>query len=151
MTDAPLQTLPVDLDELCIALEAEASDLRWFLDLRSGEVLLVSREYEPAEHEGLTVDDIEGAPERFRRVPPGKPEDAVDDMKAFAGQLADAQLRESLQLALSAPRPERRFRAVLGWLPEQQQRWHDFRQARCTRRALAWLASQGLAPAGRAA
>lgn len=151
MTDAPLQTLPVDLGELCIALEAEAADLRWYLDLGSGDVILVNREYEPGDHGGLSVDDIEGDPRRFRRVPPGNPQDTVDDMKAFAAQLDDAQLKESLELALSAPRPDRRFRAVLGWLPEQQDRWHLFRQARCTRRALAWLAQQGIAPVERAA
>lgn len=151
MTDAPLQTLPVDLEELCIALEAEAGDLRWYLDVASGDVILVTREYEPAEHGGLTVVEIESDPTRFRRIPGGNPQDAIDDMKAFAGQLKDAQLKESLDLALSAPRPDRRFRAVLGWLPEQQQLWHDFRQARCVRRALGWLASQGIAPAERAA
>jgi hypothetical protein len=151
MTDAPLQTLPVDLEELCIALEAEPGDLRWYLDLSSGDVILLSREYEPAEHGGLTIDEIEGTPSRFRRIPPGNPQDAVEDMKAFADQLSDAQLKESLMLALSAPRPERRFRAVLGWLPEQQQQWHDFRQARCAQRARAWLASQGIAVKERAA
>lgn len=151
MTDAPLQTLPVDLEELCIALEAEAGDLRWYLDVGSGDVILVTREYEPAEHGGLTVDDIEGAPARFRRIPPGNPQDTVDDMQAFAAQLSDAQLKESLALALSAPRPDRRFRAVLGWLPEQQQHWHDFRHARCARRARAWLESQGIAAGERAA
>jgi hypothetical protein len=151
MSDASLQQLPVEIEELCVALEAEAGDLRWYLDLGSGEVILVTREYEPAEHGGLTVDDIEGQPARFRRIPSGNPQEMVDDMQAFAGQLADRQLKESLELALSAPRPDRRFRAVLGWLPEQQQAWRDFRQARCMRRALAWLAAQGFAPAVRAA
>ncbi|GMU62403.1 MAG: hypothetical protein AMXMBFR34_41660 [Myxococcaceae bacterium] len=151
MSDAPLQPLPVDLEELCIALEAEAGDLRWYLDLASGDVILVTHEYEAAEHAGLTVDEIEGTPSRFRRIPPGDPAHAVDDMKAFAAQLSDTQLKESLELALSAPRPDRRFRAVLGWLPDQQQHWHDFRHARCARRARAWLAAQGIAPADRAA
>jgi len=151
MSDSPLQPLPVDVEELCVALEAEASDLRWYLDLSSGDVILVTHEYEPAEHGGLTVDEIEGQPARFRRIPSGDPQATVDDMKAFAQQLGDAQLKESLELALSAPRPDRRFRAVLGWLPEQQQLWHDFRQARCKRRAKAWLEAQGIAPVERAA
>jgi hypothetical protein len=151
MSGTPLQPLPVDLEDLCIALEAEAGDLSWYLDLATGDVILVTHEYEPAEHGGLTVGEIEATPTRFRRIPPGDPHQIVEDMKAFAAQLADSQLKESLELALTAPRPDRRFRAVLGWLPEQQQHWHDFRQARCAHRARAWLAEQGIRPVDRAA
>lgn len=146
MADAPLKRLPVDVSELCIALDAEPGDIRWYLDLGTGEVLLVTREYRPADHDGLTVGDIDGAPERFLRVP-GCAGNGLDDMRAFAFEVADERLRESLLLALEAPRPDRRFRAVLGWLPEQQQCWHDFRQARAARRALAWLESLGFTPA----
>ncbi len=137
--------LPVDLAELCLALEAEAGDWRWYLDTQSGDVILVTHEYEPSDYGGVTAEEIESTPSRFRRVPVGDPQAGVDDMLAFAGQLGDDRLRESLQLALSAPRPDRRFRAVLGWLPSEQDRWHAFRQSRCEERAHEWLRSQGIA------
>jgi hypothetical protein len=151
VTSLPKRELPVDLEELCIALEAEAADLRWFLDCQTGAVLLVTHEYEPAENGGLTVTDIETDPLRFVRVPGGDPQHALDDMTAFAHQLADGQLKESLELALSAPRPEKRFKTALSWLPEQQERWHQFRLARCRERAEAWLARQGIVPVAAAA
>jgi hypothetical protein len=139
--------LPVDLAELCIALaaEGEASELKWFLDRDSGKVILVSREYDAAEWGGLTVQDIEGNPGRFTPVPAAEPRLQLDDMKAFLAGLSDVRLKESLEIALSAPRPERRFRAVLGWLPDELERWHAFRQHRCEARATAWLASVGVA------
>lgn len=143
--------LPVDIEELCIALEADSSDLRWFLDLDTGDVILVTEEYDPAEHDGLSVQEVEADGNRFRRVPAGNPVESVGDMKAFAADIGDAQLKESLELALTAPRPDRRFRAVLGWLPEMQDRWHQFRLQRCRARAHAWLTSLGIEASSRAA
>lgn len=149
--DARGKPLAVDLAELSIALEAEASDLTWYLDLDTGDVILVTREYEAADYGGLLVEDIVGAPERFLRVPSGDPQSSVKDMLAYASQIADRQLKESLELALSAPRPDRRFRAVLGWLPAEQERWHEFRASRCEQRARGWLASLGIEPRPRPA
>jgi len=139
------------MSELCIALEAEAVELRWFLDLSTGDVILVNDEYVPEENDGLSVDDLEQNAQRFRQVPAADPADTVSDMQAFAGGLGDVRLKESLELALSAPRPERRFRAALGWLPDELERWHSFRQGRCEGRARAWLESLAIAPTAREA
>jgi len=141
------RALPVDLVELSIALEAEAdasAELRWFFDLDSGAVILVSREYDPAEWGGLSAQDLENTPARFKPVPPADPQHALADMSAFVAALTDSRLKESIELALSAPRPERRFRAVLGWLPEELEKWRAFRQQRAEARALTWLASLGV-------
>ncbi|MCU0698264.1 MAG: UPF0158 family protein [Myxococcaceae bacterium] len=140
------QPLAVDLTELCIALsaEGETTGLKWFLDRDSGRVILVSREYDPGEWGGLSVQDIEGTPARFTPVPAADPTLHLDDMKAYVAGLSDVRLRESLEIALSGPRPERRFRAVLGWLPDELERWHTFRQQRSEARALAWLDSVGV-------
>ena len=51
--------LPVDMSELCIALEAEPAELRWFLDTSNGDVILVNDEYVPEENDGLSVLDLE--------------------------------------------------------------------------------------------
>ncbi len=143
-------TLPVDMSELCIALEAEPAELRWFLDVSNGDVILVNDEFVPEENDGLSVQDLEQNAERFRQVPPSNPADVVGDMVAFAAQLTDERLKESLELALSAPRPERRFRAALGWLPDELERWHSFRQGRCEGRATQWLQSLGITASHRA-
>ena len=136
--------LPVDLVDLCIALESEAADYRWYFDLDTGETILLGPEYDPEEHGGLTRDDIKGRPQRFHRVPSETPAQALLDMKSFADQLNDGRLKESLMLALAAPRPEKRFRAVLSWLPDELERWHRFRQALLSERALNWLEALGV-------
>jgi hypothetical protein len=149
VTNVELKDLAVDLSELCVALEPEASDLLWFLDVTTGELLLVNDEYDPGEHAGLEVVDIETDPVRFRRVPPGSPDEPLKDMQGFAAQLTDATLRESLDLALLAPRPERRFKSVMTHLPDVQHAWHAFRQKRMETRARAWLQSLGILPSSR--
>lgn len=151
MTAPNSRALPVDLEELSLALEAETADLRWYLDTLSGDVILVTPEYEPAENDGLTVQEIESSPSRFVRVPASNPANAVEDMKAFVASLGDPQLQESLQLALSASRPEKRFKTALSWLPERQQQWHAFYRQACRQRAIEWLAELGIAASVRAA
>lgn len=150
VTSVPNRELPVDVEELCIALASEGSDLRWFLDTQTGDVVLVSHEYDPADNAGLTAEEIEGDALRFVPVPVGDPGQVVEDMAAFTGQLGDGQLKESLELALSAPRPEKRFKTTLSWLPETQQRWRSFRLGRCRDRAVAWLADLGIVAIARA-
>ncbi len=137
------------MSELCIAVEAEPADLKWYLDLTNGNVILVSHEYSASENGGITAVQLEQTADRFTLVPAATAADGVSDMTAFAAQLTDLRLKESLDLALSAPKPERRFRAALGWLPEELERWHSFRQSRCEQRARVWLTSIGIAPGQR--
>jgi hypothetical protein len=136
----------VDLAELCIALKTEAAVLPWYLDLRTGEVLLLTPEYEPAEHGGLTAAQVAADPVRFRRVPGASALDAMADMQAFSLHLTDLVLKESLELALVALRPERRFRSALSWLPDTLTAWQRFRQERAEARARRWLGTLGVAP-----
>lgn len=146
MTNVELRQLPVDLAELCIALEAKASEFRWFLDVETGLVLLVTDEFDPGEHDGLTAHEIESNPARFRRVPAGSRHEELGDMQAFASQHPDLKLKESLELALEATRPDRRFRAVLDWVPAEREAWRTYRRARAEHRARTWLESLGYTP-----
>lgn len=138
--------MTIDLSDVCIALSGEGGALRWFLDTQTGAALLLNSEYDPGENDGLTAAQIEGDGKRFKRIPPADPSQTLGDMASFTAQTADARLKESLELALEAPHPERRFRAVLGWLPDEQARWHAWRQAQLEVRARKWLETVGLSP-----
>lgn len=146
MTDAVYRHLPVDLTELCIALKTEASELRWYLDVTTGELLLVTHEYEPDDHGGLTVAEIKSTPSRFVEVPAAAEDESLGDMRAFVAEVLDPRLQESLELALTGVRPERRFKATLNWIPGLVDHWHTFSQGRMEARALAWLHSLGYKP-----
>jgi len=143
VTDVAYRHLPVDLTELCIALRTEASELRWYLDVTTGELLLVTHEYEPDDHGGLTVAEIRATPTRFVEVPAAAEDETLGDMWAFVAEVQDPKLKESLELALAGVRPERRFKATLNWIPGLVDHWHSFSQGRIEARALAWLHSLG--------
>lgn len=136
--------LPVDLDELCIALESVMGELRWYFDRDSGRTLLVNREYDPVADEGPSRAEIESQPERFIPVPGLRTDELLEDMRAFIGTVGESTLRESLELTLLAPKPERRFKSVLGYVPDVRQRWFQFKRQRLESRARAWLSSIGV-------
>lgn len=145
MRTPPLRSLAVDLEELTLAFEAEAADVRWFLDLQTGAVILVTAQFDPAEA-GVTVEQLETDAARFMRVPEVDPEHLIEDMGVWATTVEDVTLRESLLIAMSAPRAEKRFKTALSWLPEQQAKWHLWRAERCAERMKNWLAEHGLHP-----
>ncbi|MBX7097528.1 MAG: UPF0158 family protein [Myxococcaceae bacterium] len=142
--DESLRWLPIDLGDVCIALSPEGAHDRWYIDLHTGETLLLNAEYDPQEHGGVTARQLESDEARFRRIPPAEAHQSVEDMSAYAESCRDETLKESLQLALQAPGPEKRFRSVLGWLPDALHGWHQFRQRKLEQRAKAYLASLGL-------
>ncbi len=140
-----MKRLKVDLDDLCIAIETSpGDDMRWYLDAESGSTILVTREYDPVEDDGPTLEEIESHPDRYLPVPPTPSHEAFRDMEAFVAGLSDERLKESLELALGAPRPFRRFKSVLDHLPDQRQAWFEFRRQRMVARARRWLANQGI-------
>ncbi len=120
--------------------------MRWYLDVQTGSTVLLNAEYDPGQNNGLTALEVEADAARFKPIPSGDVHLTLTDMASFAAQTGDAKLRESLELALAAPHPERRFRAVLGWLPEEQARWHSYRQGQLEQRARTWLKKLGLEP-----
>lgn len=142
--DDSLRQLPVDLGDVCIALSPEGVHDRWYLDLQTGETLLVNAEYDAMEHGGIPATVVESEGARFRRIPPAAENEGLGDMRAFAASRDDVTLQGSLELALQAPQPEKRFRSVLGWLPDALADWHHFRQRRLEERARAWLKSLGV-------
>jgi hypothetical protein len=136
--------LTIDLADVCIALSGEGGALPWFLDTQTGAALLLNAEYDPGENDGITAHDVTSDPARFKPIPPADPKQTLIDMASFAALTVDSKLKDSLLLALAAPHPERRFRAVLGWLPEELHRWHTWHKAQLEERARAWLNSLGL-------
>ncbi|MBI3183730.1 MAG: hypothetical protein HYZ28_16455 [Myxococcales bacterium] len=140
-----MKQLQIDLEDLCIAMDrVPGPDLRWYLDAQTGKTILVTSEYDPAEVDGPSLDEISSLPERYLAVPPAEERHLLEDMQAFARALPDVRLRESLEIALSGPRPHRRFKNVLEHLPEELKAWQAFKRARLLARAREWLSGKGI-------
>lgn len=143
-----MKKLPVDLDELVLALESNDSgcDLGayWF-DTWTGDVLFVSSDLE--EDEELRDQIAEDAPGRFVRV------DSIDSragfrmMEDFVRTLPTGQVRETLEFSLRGPRPFRQFKDSLND-KKVRERWFAFRREAVRRSAIAWLAELGIEAEG---
>jgi len=136
--------LPVDLQDLALALEDHEPGHTWFLDLQTGEVFLVTDDELGDEDLPVPRDELES--DRFEAVEPEETRLAYREMVEFAETVRQPRLRERLADALAGKGAFGRFKRVLADHPEQRERWFTFRNARLEARAREWLESIGVVP-----
>jgi hypothetical protein len=137
--------LPIDFEDLRIAFEDHGYESSWVLDTATGEVILLS---DSVEVEDLPAprEEIENDSNRFLPIEPRDSHEGWLDMEDFIATVADAHLRELLDLAVAGKGAFRRFKDVLGRAPEERQRWFRFQSERLDRVAREWLAENGIEP-----
>jgi predicted nucleotidyltransferase len=139
---AMLDIQAVDLRALAEALEDHSPETIWWFDPRAGGVEPhadpLDADFEAAEHpsdRGLI------------RIEPIPSREAYRDMEDFIGRLRDPRVRELLDRAIAGRGAFRRFKDALLDFPDLRQNWFAFHDARMERRAIEWLAGQGLVEA----
>ncbi len=70
--------------------------------------------------------------------------EAYGDMEVFIGRVRDPRARDLLERAIAGRGAFRRFKDTLLEFPALRQAWFAFHDARMQRRAIRWLADQGL-------
>ena len=137
-----MKKLPVDLDELALALETNDSgyDLAsyWF-DTGTGDVLFVSTDLE--EDQELRDQIGEDASGRFVRIGSIDSRAGFRMMEDFVRTLPASRVRDKLESSLHGPRPFRRFEDSVNDEDVREQ-WHAFRDEAVRRSAIAWLATE---------
>lgn len=128
----------VDLDDLTDAFADASPALNYFVDLETGEVLLVSETLGFIEA-GQQRFEMELSPGRFLEVPVERALLYEDDLMLFLERVADAQLAGSLEGALERADPADRVAALLAPHAEIAAAWTAFRHAQVRGRATAWL------------
>ena len=163
--------LKIDLSDLELAFENSGFELMYYLDLESGEVLLVTDEMrsafeeisEVAETDGIefaealahsdlpawekeAMAQVAAVKERYGTtvidVPQDESSDAFHDMQEFAESVRDPGTQDRLLRALSGGRPFRRFKDAIAAYPQEQERWYAFRDGRVRQRVLDWLEAE---------
>jgi hypothetical protein len=143
------RAVPIDLDEVCAALDDGSWEHAYSLDTHTGEVLLISELWDPDEARRQLA-AVEAAPAgRYLEVPRPDSRAGYRDMEAFIATVADERVQDVLEVAIQGKGAFRRFKDVLGRYPAEQTRWFAFRAARLEARARAWLAAEGLESGGR--
>ena len=128
--------VPLDWDELELALEMRSDEWASYLDVRTGEIR-VSR-IDPfggeREDQELTDEEVEASVEYAW-------------MAAFADAVPDARVRRALQQTLGGGRPFRRFKDALAAAhPREREEWFAFRGERLRDAVREWLADHNIEP-----
>jgi Uncharacterised protein family (UPF0158)/Nucleotidyltransferase domain len=129
----------VRLRSLAEALEDHSPETSWWFDPSTGDSAPYldpdSIDVEEAEHpEGRGLICIDPIPSR----------EAYEDMADFIGRVRDPRTRDLLERAIAGRGAFRRFKDALYEFPDLRQAWFAFHDTRMGRRAIEWLAGQGL-------
>ena len=160
--NTPLRPLPVDLDELALALTSHIGEYGYYFDLQTGDVLYLPRgldDYTGASESELAMAFDFGAPElltdalrvvseprRFVFIRARPSWQSYNLMEDFIATFPPGRLRDALERAISGRKPFRRFKDVLLDYPKERQAWFDFQNEHQRQWAREWLMEQGIRP-----
>jgi len=159
LAQAPaLRGIPMDLDDLSLALEGDPLLTGGRIDLRTGDVQQIGPLYEsdffdeigePDDGEADWADDAEvgEADDRWLRFDSLGSRPGFRDMAEFLETVADERLATRLDRALGGRGAFRRFKDELADVPDELARFYRFTDDRRRGRARHWLAEWGLRPA----
>lgn len=130
----------VDLGMICHALEDRSFEHRWWLDPKTGEIELRSDSYEEEEEEDEQALEEAG----WLLIEPIDSREAYEDLADFVDRVRDPRARNLLERAITGRGAFRRFKDTLFDFPELRALWFRFHDVRMERRAIEWLADEGL-------
>jgi hypothetical protein len=128
----------VDLELLIEAFEDASAGLNYYVDLETGDVMLVSDTLGFIEA-GQQRFEMELTPGRYLAVPEKQSIDFDDDLEAFLERLDDDELARTLEHALDALNPSKSIDAILSQHEEIAADWKRFQRVRVRERAMDWL------------
>lgn len=142
--------VPVDWDDLELALMWRSDETLSVLDLRTGEVrrCRLSRFADEVEDYELSEDEVDtGEAEGYLvRIEPLESSVEYGWMAEFAASVTDSRLRDRLEVALDGRGAFRRFKDVLAQHPAERERWFGFRDARVRVVMREWLEDHDIEP-----
>jgi predicted nucleotidyltransferase len=155
-----MKRLKVDLLRLMSAFEDASWETSYYLDLETGEVIMLTSDElgyvdEPPDWplSEWEQDMVKLAEEiwrddgkRYLGVPEGDSHQAYRTMEDFIATVKDEHLRELLWVAIRGRGAFRRFKDVLYDYPRERERWFTFSDTQMRGRVLDWLESEGIEP-----
>lgn len=138
-----LELSQLDLEEIATALSDQTDvDHRWLIDPATGQVSFWTSDTGLDGENPVDLEDVDLTP-----IDPLPSYVWYRDMADFADRLSDDAAGRRLARAIAGKGAFRRFKdALYEEHPELLPAWHAFREARATRRAVEWLADEGLVP-----
>ena len=149
------KVLPIDMRELCWALDDSSLMIDRYIDLETGDIVELS-EYddidldengEEDELEDTVGEMIDENPDRFAYIDPLPSFESYRHMEDFIRSVKDPHLKDLLAVAIDGKGAFRRFKDVLFGYPEEEERWFEFKNERMLDVAMDFLDSIDVEPA----
>lgn len=140
-----MKKIKANLQDLIDAFGSCSFEQEYYLDIRTGEVILLIDEKLTGEDESEIREKIKaGYNKRYFRFPDASSREGYQDMAAFTEELKDEDLKEKLQIALDGKGAFRRFKDVVLRYPEKREEWFKFKDNRIKERLMEWMKENGL-------
>ena len=131
----------VGVESLLMALEDHDPGHSYFLELSTGEVLMIMDDMDLEEE---LYEKMEVNPEDYAEIEPIPSHEAFQIMANYVETLKDDRVAKSLSKALSHRHPFRSFKDVLLDHPEIREKWFQYHDARLMQLAQEWLEENGI-------
>jgi hypothetical protein len=140
--------VPVNWDDLEMALTSNPGEWSFYLDLRTGEVPMVPVDRLGEDDDWPSEEDLDDALAggHLIHVEPLGSRIEYGWMAEFAETVGDARLRDRLDVALDGHGAFRRFKNVLLDFPAERERWFAFQGERLRAAAREWMAVHDIEP-----
>jgi hypothetical protein len=136
--------VPIDWDDLEIAVERNAPNTESFLDLTTGQVVtIVANEPEAPIKRKQVADNIEN----YVRIEPASSREQYRWMERFVASVVEEALRERLIISIDGKGAFRRFKDVLLAYPAERERWFSYRADLLHWHVHNWLDTHHIEPA----
>ena len=134
-----MRKVKANLSELIDAFDNCQIGYEYYLDTKTGELLLVSDEFMDTNETEEIYERLDSEPERYLSIPTESSREGYQDMVAFTEFLEDENLKEKLCIALNGRGAFRRFKDVLLSYSKKREEWFKFQNERLEKRVMEWL------------
>jgi len=133
-----LKMLDVDWADLEIAFRDAISGVQSYLDLGSGEVVVIIDEHD------LDAEHVARCPDRFLPIPAFSTSEGIEVLREFVAQLPSSELRRRLEFHCQAPGGLKRCLEILAESARLFDRFTRFEEQAIFERLHWWLAAHGI-------
>ena len=140
--------VPVNWDDLEMALTTNPVEFTGYLDVRDGEVQMLPGGHLGEDGDWPSEEEIDAglAAAHLIHVEPLGSSVEYGWMADFVGTVGNARLRDLLEVALAGRGAFRRFKDVLRDYPAEREVWFAFRDGHVRAAARDWLEEKGINP-----
>jgi hypothetical protein len=152
--------LKISWSELDAAFQTGSWEMHFYLDLESGDVVMVTDEASRYLEESLDEElpdwmqemvkvaqqVEEGCRTRYIQIPQADSHENYRDMEHFIGTVGNPHLQDRLWRAIQGRGAFRRFKDVLLNHPAERERWFAFKDRCVYERMMEWLKSEDIEP-----